>query len=119
MWVMLMCVQSGKSAVINSLLGAEALPTYDVHLGVSQLPYTTATAQEVVTSMPGNEGLKVRFIDTPGLVFAHLEGEDREAWRTRDILLRCRGRLERLKNPLPASECTFDWPCEVHVIVGQ
>ncbi|KAG9317115.1 GNL3L/Grn1 putative GTPase-domain-containing protein [Chiua virens] len=66
-------------------------------------PYTTTSAEEVVVAVPGKEGRKVRFIDTPGLQFvraASTTEEEREAERARDVLLRCRGRIERLKDPL-------------------
>ncbi|KAI6046479.1 P-loop containing nucleoside triphosphate hydrolase protein [Pisolithus marmoratus] len=95
---------SGKSAIINSLLGASVLPVYDpLSSQAAKLPYTTTVAQEVVTSIPGNAGSKVRFIDTPGLEFNREEFSDsseRQASRARDILLRCRGRIERLKDPM-------------------
>jgi nuclear GTP-binding protein len=66
-------------------------------------PSTTTSAQEVVVMMPSNDARKVRFIDTPGLQFvcaASLKDEEREARRARDVLLRCRGRIDRLKDPL-------------------
>ena len=66
-------------------------------------PSTTTKAQEVVAVIPGNDGRKVRFIDTPGLRFVRAEAltdQEREAMRARDILLRCRGRIDRLKDPL-------------------
>ena len=53
--------------------------------------------------MPGHDGRRVRFIDTPGLQFVRavsLTDQEREAMRARDILLRCRGRIDRLKDPL-------------------
>lgn len=66
-------------------------------------PYTTTSAQEVVATVPGNDARRVRFIDTPGLEFVRagtLTDEEREVMRARDVLLRCRGRIERLKDPL-------------------
>ena len=53
--------------------------------------------------MPSNDARRVRFIDTPGLQFvraASLKDEEKEAMRARDVLLRCRGRIDRLKDPL-------------------
>lgn len=95
---------SGKSAIINSLLGASVLPVYDPHSSeAAKLPYTTTVAQEVVASIPSSGSSKVRFIDTPGLEFEREEFTDsgeRQASRARDILLRCRGRIERLKDPM-------------------
>lgn len=66
-------------------------------------PSTTTSAQEVVATMPSNDARKIRFIDTPGLQFVHagsLTDQEREAMRARDVLLRCRGRIDRLKDPL-------------------
>ncbi|KAG6336330.1 hypothetical protein ID866_2755 [Astraeus odoratus] len=96
---------TGKSSIINSLLGANVVPIYNPlsSAEVVKLPYTTTTAQEIVTSIPGSEDLKVRFIDTPGLEFARQEFSDdgeRQDSRARDILVRCRGRIDKLKDPL-------------------
>ncbi|KIJ70379.1 hypothetical protein HYDPIDRAFT_78599 [Hydnomerulius pinastri MD-312] len=94
----------GKSAVINSLLSGGALSIYNTYSAMSAKgPYTTTSAQEVVAAIPGNDTLKVRFIDTPGLQYVRQEFTDeseKEATRARDILLRCRGRIDRLKDPL-------------------
>ncbi|KAH7888107.1 P-loop containing nucleoside triphosphate hydrolase protein [Phlebopus sp. FC_14] len=93
----------GKSAVINSLLGVEAMSIYNVHSSTAKRPYTTMTAQEVVASIPGDEGRKVRFVDTPGLQYVRQEVSneaDMEEMRARDIMLKCRGRIDRLKDPL-------------------
>lgn len=52
--------------------------------------------------------MKVRLIDTPGLEYIHAENvkdEEREKARVKDILLRSRGRIDRLKDPLFASKC--------------
>lgn len=95
---------SGKSAIINSLLGTSVLPVYDsLSSEAAQLPYTTTVAQEVVASIPGGGSSKVRFIDTPGLEFERedfLDNSERLASRAKDILLRSRGRIERLKDPM-------------------
>ena len=106
-YMLMICssIQSGKSAMINSLFGAELLPVYSLlsSAEAAKLPYTTTMAHEVVTSIPGSENLKVRFIDTPGLEFPRQEFSDdseRHASRARDILLRCRGRIDRLKDPM-------------------
>ncbi|KAH0839578.1 hypothetical protein J3R83DRAFT_494 [Lanmaoa asiatica] len=94
----------GKSAVINSILGSDVFPIYDTYTaGSAKGPYTTTSAQEVVAAMPSNGARRVRFIDTPGMQFvraASLTDGEREVMRARDILLRCRGRIDRLKDPL-------------------
>jgi nuclear GTP-binding protein len=47
-------------------------------------------------------GKPVVFIDTPGLAWQPSEGEDRERRRSQDVLLRNKGRIDRLKDPTPA-----------------
>jgi len=52
--------------------------------------------------------MKVRLIDTPGLEYIRAqdgEDEEKEKARAKDILLRSRGRVDRLKDPLFASKC--------------
>ncbi|KAF8845573.1 hypothetical protein BDN67DRAFT_961152 [Paxillus ammoniavirescens] len=95
---------AGKTAVINSLLGADALSIYSTHMAASvKGPCTTTLAQGVVIAIPGIDTPKVRFVDTPGLQCARpdfLSEKEKEETRARDILLRCRGRIDRLKDPL-------------------
>ncbi|KAH7930070.1 hypothetical protein BV22DRAFT_1109507 [Leucogyrophana mollusca] len=93
---------SGKSALINSLAKSAIMPIYNPLSSASAKgPYTTITAQEVVIEAPGSTDIKVKFVDTPGLGYVRQEdGEDREETRARDILLRSRGRIDRLKDPL-------------------
>jgi len=95
---------AGKSAVINSILGSDVFSIYDTYKASSAKgPSTTTRAQEVVAKIPNNEARRVRLIDTPGLQFvrsATVMEEEREAVRARDVLLRCRGRIDRLKDPL-------------------
>ncbi|KAI9575048.1 GNL3L/Grn1 putative GTPase-domain-containing protein [Boletus coccyginus] len=74
---------AGKSAVINSILGSEVFSIYNTHMAASaKAPSTTTSAQEVFVRA------------------ASLTDEEREGMRTRDVLLRCRGRIDRLKDPL-------------------
>ena len=57
--------------------------------------------QEVVVEAAGRP---VRLIDTPGLFWEYPEDaskEDATALKARDILLRSRGRIDHLKDPLP------------------
>lgn len=95
---------SGKSAVINSLARADLLPIYSINSTISAKgPYTTTSARELVLEFPDKKGDKVRLIDTPGLEYVHTEGleeQGKEMRRARDILLRSRGRIDRLKDPL-------------------
>lgn len=95
---------SGKSAVINSLARADLLPIYNLNSAISAKgPYTTTSASELVLEFPDNKGEKVRLIDTPGLEYVRaedVEEQEKEMTRAKDILLRTRGRIDRLKDPL-------------------
>ncbi|KAI9063457.1 P-loop containing nucleoside triphosphate hydrolase protein [Trametes sanguinea] len=91
----------GKSAFINSLLRKPVLQTYKLTTTPSDTPTTTTHPQEVTLELEGKE---VRIIDTPGLSWHPVEGaseEERNRTRARDVLLRNRGRVERLKDPAP------------------
>jgi nuclear GTP-binding protein len=51
-----------------------------------------------------SEDQKMLIIDTPGLSFVHDDAADAvvlEEGRARDILLRSKGRIDRLKDPKP------------------
>ena len=68
----------------------------------SEGPTTTELPQEVSLDF---DGKTITFIDTPGFSFLPMEGES--AWqdiRAKDILLRSKGRIDRLKDPSPPSE---------------
>ena len=63
--------------------------------------------QEVVVK---SEEKFIRLIDTPGLFWEYPEGaskEDAAALKARDILLRSRGRIDHLKDPLPPCVCSL------------
>ncbi|KAI0303086.1 GNL3L/Grn1 putative GTPase-domain-containing protein [Russula brevipes] len=54
------------------------------------------------------DGKPVVFIDTPGLFWQHSEEaspEERTRRRALDVLLRSKGRVDRLKDPMPAVSC--------------
>ena len=62
---------------------------------------TTELPQEVTLE---SNGAQIRVIDTPGLLFElDREAENKELLRGRDILLRSRGRIDKLKDPSPPS----------------
>ena len=66
--------------------------------------------QEVAVNAAGKS---IRLIDTPGLFWEYPENaskEDAAALKTRDILLRSRGRIDHLKNPLPPRTCSRYFP---------
>ncbi|KAL1681245.1 P-loop containing nucleoside triphosphate hydrolase protein [Schizophyllum commune] len=88
---------SGKSSLVNSLLKKLALPIYTLATS-SRGPTTTEVPHEVSLSE------KVTIIDTPGLSWVPLPPDDEAAnvVRARDILMRNKGRIDRLKDPEPA-----------------
>ncbi|KAK7060149.1 hypothetical protein VNI00_000913 [Paramarasmius palmivorus] len=94
----------GKSSFVNSLSRKASLPIYDAQTS-SRGPTTTSLPQEVTIEVDGSS---VRIIDTPGFSWEWEEGREAdETSRTRshDILIRNRGRIDRLKDPsLPVTE---------------
>ncbi|KAG6849948.1 hypothetical protein H0H93_003320 [Arthromyces matolae] len=87
---------AGKSSFINSLVRSSALPVYTLESS-SRGPTTTELPQEVVVEV---QGTQVRLIDTPGLSWEVDEStDDLNPLRARDILLRSKGRIDRLKDP--------------------
>uniref|UniRef100_A0A8H7Y2E5 CP-type G domain-containing protein n=1 Tax=Psilocybe cubensis TaxID=181762 RepID=A0A8H7Y2E5_PSICU len=90
----------GKSSLINSLLKRSALPVYTLETS-SRGPTTTTLPQEVTLEV---EDQKIIIIDTPGLSFSSPSDADEavlEQNRARDILLRNKGRIDRLKDVNP------------------
>ncbi|RXW16430.1 hypothetical protein EST38_g9417 [Candolleomyces aberdarensis] len=89
---------AGKSSVINSLTKQSALPVYSL-ANSSRSATTTELPQEVSVEV---EGKQIRIIDTPGLSFDFdRSAENKDELRGRDILLRSRGRIDKLKDPSP------------------
>ncbi|KAL1732837.1 hypothetical protein EV714DRAFT_282387 [Schizophyllum commune] len=88
---------SAKSSLVNSLLKKPLLPIYTLATS-SRGPTTTEVPHEVSLSE------KVTIIDTPGLSWVPLPPDDEAAnvVRARDILMRNKGRIDRLKDPEPA-----------------
>ncbi|KAF9531018.1 hypothetical protein CPB83DRAFT_850031 [Crepidotus variabilis] len=94
-------VNVGKSSLVNSLLHKSALATYTLTTA-SQAPSTTELPQEVTLEV---DGQTITVIDTPGLSFVYSQDEEEPSLtqnRVRDILLRSRGRIDKLKDPIPA-----------------
>ena len=92
----------GKSSLINSVVRRAALPVYTL-ASSSRGPTTTDLPQEVTLEI---QGRSITFIDTPGLSFMTEEDVDENVYsehRARDILLRSKGRIDRLKDPSPPS----------------
>ncbi|KAJ7122840.1 hypothetical protein C8R44DRAFT_784667 [Mycena epipterygia] len=97
----------GKSSFVNSLLRKSALPIYTLATS-SRGPTTTTYAQEVTLDVKGKQ---IRLVDTPGISWAaetpaadaDIEDTDNiESIRARDILMRSKGRIDRLKDPVMA-----------------
>ncbi|KAG5637321.1 hypothetical protein H0H81_005014 [Sphagnurus paluster] len=87
---------AGKSSFINSLIRQSALPVYSLETS-SRGPTTTELPQEVLIEAAGKP---VRLIDTPGLSWqANEEADNVQDVRAHDILLRAKGRIDRLKDP--------------------
>ena len=97
------CLQSGKSAFVNSLARKATLAVYAPSSSTnSNSPTTTPYALEVTLEINGKP---VVFIDTPGLAWPPSEDaftEEGVRHRAQDILLRNKGRIDHLKDPIPA-----------------
>ncbi|KAH9050116.1 hypothetical protein EDB84DRAFT_731902 [Lactarius hengduanensis] len=93
---------SGKSAFVNSLARRTTLDVYAPSSSTHNSPTTTPHALEVTLEL---DGKPVVFIDTPGLAWQPSEDappEDRVRHRAQDVLLRNKGRIDHLKDPIPA-----------------
>ncbi|PSS32011.1 hypothetical protein PHLCEN_2v2253 [Hermanssonia centrifuga] len=91
---------SGKSAFVNSLVGKASAPIYRLS-STQDGPSTTLHSQEVVLTIGDKT---IRLIDTPGLSRIQSdECSEEEISRSRahDILVRNKGRIDRLKDPEP------------------
>ncbi|KAJ7047765.1 hypothetical protein C8F04DRAFT_1216975 [Mycena alexandri] len=97
----------GKSSLVNSLLQKAALPIYTLATS-SRGPTTTTYAQEVTLEVKGKS---IRLTDTPGISWTadapapdadSADADDIESIRARDILMRSKGRIDRLKDPISA-----------------
>ncbi|KAH7105418.1 hypothetical protein BKA62DRAFT_741365 [Auriculariales sp. MPI-PUGE-AT-0066] len=94
----------GKSSLINSLAKRTIQPIYD--LRTSQ-PGPSTTLRPTLITVPSSTSESLTFIDTAGFVSvpttAPADSEDANRERVKDILLRARGRIERIKEPLPVT----------------
>jgi hypothetical protein len=106
--------QSGKSALINSLLRKSVLPLYKLSSSSSS-PGPTTTTTPLLATMDAACGKQIQLVDTPGFSWsaggattdagasAAISAAAASAIRARDILLRNKGRIDRLKDPAPTS----------------
>ncbi|KAK1222106.1 hypothetical protein PQX77_015030 [Marasmius sp. AFHP31] len=88
---------AGKSSLINSLAKRATFPIYTPAARTTG-PTTTFLPQEVITEV---DGLSICFIDTPGFSWDLEKDENAAKIRCHDILIRNRGRIDRLKDPAP------------------
>lgn len=66
-------------------------------------PTTTTLPQEVHITTA--DGLKLKFVDTPGLAWETSELTDEIL--ARDLLIRNRGRVDKMKDPMPSGTTFF------------
>ena len=96
--------QSGKSTLVNILSGSDSVPTYSRSKPTPGFSTTSHPLRVSITI----DGHAVDIIDTPAIMRQLDNGdkdkEDGVSRRTRDMLLRNRGQVDRVKDPLPASE---------------
>ena len=95
--------QSGKSALVNSLARKAAIPVYAPTSSTDAWKTTTTRAFEVPVEATGH---KINIIDTPGVSFDVDQDYD-ENLKTRDMVLRSRGRVDKVKDPAPARKSPF------------
>ncbi|GJJ07240.1 hypothetical protein Clacol_001440 [Clathrus columnatus] len=92
----------GKSSIINSLARKTAVPVYQYSVTAQAWATTTTRAYEVEIPRQGSNGC-ITLTDTPGLSFQNEKQHDDEV-KIRDMLTRRRGRVDKVKNPLPLVE---------------
>jgi nuclear GTP-binding protein len=96
--------QVGKSAFISSLIGRPALAVYNPLAARDASPSTTPHPQSVNLS---HKKRTFKLIDTPGLSFIPpsepTATDDSEIRIAKDILMRNRGNISKIKDPLPAA----------------
>jgi ribosome biogenesis GTPase A len=96
--------QVGKSAFISSLIGQSALAIYSSLAARDAAPSTTPHPQSV--NMLHKKRI-FKLIDTPGLSFIPpsepASTDDSEIRIAKDVLLRNRGNISKIGDPLPAA----------------
>lgn len=90
--------QSGKSAIVNSLVRKAVVAVYSPTSSTDAWRTTTTRASEIPVDVAGH---KISLVDTPGVSFEVEEDLD-ENLKTRDMVLRSRGRVDKVKDPVPA-----------------
>lgn len=96
--------QVGKSAFISSLVRQSALAVYSPLSARDAAPSTTPHPQSVNLS---HKKRIFKLIDTPGLSFIPpsepITTDDAEIRIAKDVLMRNRGNISEIKDPLPAA----------------
>lgn len=95
-------LQTGKSSIINSLAQKDTVPVYALSASAQAWDTTTTRAYEV--DVPQKN---IILIDTPGLSF-HNDKKHDEDVKVRDILIRRRGRVDKVKEPIPPGVLTTE-----------
>lgn len=93
-------LQSGKSAVINTLCQHSRLSIYKPD-AAKETPTTTTLPQPVTLE---KDGLSLQFIDTPGFAVVPSTEDDVDetvarSIQVQDMLLKSRGKIEKTKQP--------------------
>ena len=91
---------------MNSLVKKVAVPIYKL-TSPQEGHSTTTHAQEVTLEVSGK---RIRLIDTPGTAWvssSDLSENDKAGLRARDILVRNKGRIDRLKDPEPVGKWCY------------
>ena len=81
-----------------------AIPSTTISTTPSPRPSTTTQALEATLEVGSTS---IRIIDTPGFLWKQDESSKNESIRARDILLRSKGRIDRLKDPIPVGSCSY------------
>ncbi|KIJ37431.1 hypothetical protein M422DRAFT_260103, partial [Sphaerobolus stellatus SS14] len=91
---------SGKSAIVNSLASKQVVPIYIMTAATEAWSTTTTRAHEVEVEVSSH---KINIVDTPGVSLKNEQEYDADV-KIQDMLLRSRGRVDKVKDPVPPVE---------------
>ncbi|KAG8956452.1 hypothetical protein FRC00_004925, partial [Tulasnella sp. 408] len=98
---------TGKSAIINSLLHEEGQKVYRIRVGDDPNSRTTLHPRRVPSAkLSVEDGLEITLIDTPGFTFefpANVANEELVELRTKETLFHRRGLFEKMRYPFNAA----------------
>lgn len=89
--------------MVNSLLRKAAVPVYECSTATHAGATTTTQACEIEI-IPQGAQAGYTLIDTPGVSFQK-DGQYTPDVKVRDMLMRRRGRVDKVKDPLPLGVC--------------